>query len=608
MKIKSILTTMITAALVFSAAADSLTWGIYNGSQSLGYWGTGKSEAVSLMMQVDASSIVGSKVTAVRIPLNCSEMSGTAVFLSKETPSQSKGVATGDLLNVAFVAQKGWNEIVLAEPWTIDTETFYAGVTGKVNDLAVAGGNAPFVLAYDGAEGSCSVVSERTYRKWQDFAATQGLTLPMQFVLEGDVVKDFAVGLTRVMPAVSKYGEPVEINLTLSNHGVQPVESVAWSVELNGETTTGTSAVNISNEFYGLTASLKVQAAAIAVKGNYTGKVTITQVNGQPNTDLSASKPVSVTVMSNVPVKRPVMEEFTGCWCGWCPRGWLGLKLMNERYPEDFIGVSYHNGDAMEMCAESDFPVRIQGYPGANIDRCHDTDAYWGDTNNTPMGVEELWNKMRQESFTPANVLVEAQLNEDETCIELTATYQFCTSVADGHYGAAYLVTADGLTGTGKNWLQHSYYSGDEMYRDGLLDELVDAGGNIYLTFDDVLVAQSHVKGGSYTDVIPASVEDGEEISHSSSFELSKMVSSLDGSYLVQDKNKLNVIALMIDTESGAVVNAAKCHVVTAVDLGIETLRTERAQGVMYDLQGRVVKQAAKGQVVLSGNCKRIER
>ena len=89
---------------------------------------------------------------------------------------------------------------------------------------------------------------------------------------------------------------------------------------------------------------------------------------------LSLSTSAMAANVGDVPVHRPLMEEYTGTWCGYCVRGLLGLQKLAELYPDDYVCVSYHNGDPMEIAY--DFPSPIAGYPSAWVDRGMEVDPY----------------------------------------------------------------------------------------------------------------------------------------------------------------------------------------------------------------------------------------
>ena len=83
---------------------------------------------------------------------------------------------------------------------------------------------------------------------------------------------------------------------------------------------------------------------------------------------------------------------------------------------------------------------------------------------------------------------------------------------------------------------------------------------------------------------------------------------SIAGKTLIQDKNKLNVIALLIDRSTGAIVNTAQTTI-EDYTTGIESINNEQliinneqSDGAVYDLSGRKVNsQLKKGLYIQNG-------
>lgn len=44
-----------------------------------------------------------------------------------------------------------------------------------------------------------------------------------------------------------------------------------------------------------------------------------------------------------------VVEEGTGTWCGYCPRGTVAIKRMNEKYPDQFIGIAVQDDRGLSV-------------------------------------------------------------------------------------------------------------------------------------------------------------------------------------------------------------------------------------------------------------------
>jgi len=105
--------------------------------------------------------------------------------------------------------------------------------------------------------------------------------------------------------------------------------------------------VNIaSNASYNFTSPTQLNAVAGT---GYTIdlNVTITGDADLTNNDLQ----MGTVALTSIPTKKVVGEEKTGTWCGWCPRGAVGLANM-ESVPE-FIGIAVHNGSNDPMVVSS---------------------------------------------------------------------------------------------------------------------------------------------------------------------------------------------------------------------------------------------------------------
>jgi hypothetical protein len=85
--------------------------------------------------------------------------------------------------------------------------------------------------------------------------------------------------------------------------------------------------------------------------------------------------PILATSLSfsaaNAQVKKVILEDFTGTWCGWCPEGTVIVDNLLAAYPTTFIPVASHNGDALEIPdgAAVDVGLNVTSYPNGAVDR-----------------------------------------------------------------------------------------------------------------------------------------------------------------------------------------------------------------------------------------------
>lgn len=56
-----------------------------------------------------------------------------------------------------------------------------------------------------------------------------------------------------------------------------------------------------------------------------------------------------INASAQAPVKRVLLEQYTGAWCGWCVDGSVVVEELLELYPDQMIGVKIHQGDGMEV-------------------------------------------------------------------------------------------------------------------------------------------------------------------------------------------------------------------------------------------------------------------
>jgi len=99
--------------------------------------------------------------------------------------------------------------------------------------------------------------------------------------------------------------------------------------------------------------------------------VTIDNINGGADGDMTNnSSDAKFNTLSQSGTKAVFIEEATGTWCGFCPRGAVGMDYMATTYPNTVVAVAVHNGDPMAV-AEYDNGLGnyISGYPSGVVDR-----------------------------------------------------------------------------------------------------------------------------------------------------------------------------------------------------------------------------------------------
>ena len=406
-------------------------------------------------------------------------------------------------------------------------------------------------------------------------------------LLAGDAVKTNAAQVVLGEEFNVETGEPTTIDCTVINHGAAGITGIDYSVLFNGEKVYEPRHADLDiKAVYGAEATLQLTLPAIAQKGVYAYTISIDKVNGEANEE-QANASTEIRAYNTLPVHRAVLEEYTGTWCGYCPRGFVGLEEMNRLYPTDFIGVSYHNGDPMAVT--DDYPSPVEGFPDAWIDRWYQTDAFCGDEDYGVFGVDKAWAYCCS-IFAPAAVEVSSQWTDDQT-LRATASVTFPLPDDECPYSVGFVLTADGLSGTGSEWSQSNYFSGDNSWPASM--NLFTQGGKYIdgLTFNDVVIHCDANRGieGSLT----APIE--EDVAQTVDYDFD--LSSISPDLIPADRTKLHVVAMLIDTQTGRIVNANKAMAGSSSTAAITATSAEKVvQSVHYtDLLGRRTPMPQKG-------------
>ena len=264
---------------------------------------------------------------------------------------------------------------------------------------------------------------------------------------------------------------------------------------------------------------------------------------------------MSLTTVANnaTPVHRPLIEEYTGTWCGWCIRGIVGMELMRETFGEDFIGVAYHNGDAMQITTS--YPNNISGFPSAFIERTYDVDPLYGFGNTSGGIINDMQQIADIETF--AGIDVTAQwTSADKTEIDVNVTTYFTGDYENANYAIEVMLVADDLYGSGSDWDQENYYRyyASQYGKDPYLGPWTKKPYTITgLHFNDVLVGFSGVIANS----LPTNIVAYNDYSTSYKFTLER----LPNPELIQNKDNLHIIAVVVYKNNRHAINANKCYI-----------------------------------------------
>lgn len=273
---------------------------------------------------------------------------------------------------------------------------------------------------------------------------------------------------------------------------------------------------------------------ATAIESNI--NVTVSAVNGAADGDASNNSGAAMhNTLSQQTDKAVVIEEGTGTWCGWCPRGEVAMDYMTTTYPNDFIGIAVHNGDPMTV-TEYDNGAGISGFPGCNVDR-----ALLGES--VSQSLFETYYNDRVNMGVPANV--EATVSGTGANVTIDASATFYTPMSGADYRLAVVITENGVTGTTSGYNQANYYSGGGSGPMGGYENLTDPVPAADMVYDHVGVA---LLGGydGQAGSVPATITDGTVANYQFTYTVP----------VTSNKANMHAVVMLLDNNTGAIINA----------------------------------------------------
>ena len=526
-------------------------WGYYQTPREFVGMGTSEAETYWAAIGIPVSQTIcqDKDIKAVRFMVAATKyMKDFAIWFSETLPNESTSNYKKIPIDMSLIKDGEMTEIELEEPYSIPAKTLYVGYTFTITE-ANDESKFPIIINYDGTNVKNALLF-RTSKKqtdWIDLADNKAGygELALQVLLDGEFDHNAVSVSGSFIDVYSLVNGTANATVTLTSQGLGKVSSIDYT-----ETTpSGTSEERHLDfepmEGIGAQRTVSIPLTADAQSGRTERTISIHKVNGEPNEDgIATSKGYFVSLTKGAK-KKVLVEEFTGTWCGWCPRGIVGLDMLNEKYPDDVVTVAVHNDDPMV----ANYGVEAPSFPYALVNRATPADPYYG-LNGKPFGIGDL---VAEQLEIPA----EASLALSEPQMDVNGKITFSTEVVFNYssttapYALAFAVVTDGLKGDGRKWAQANYYSHNADYADDdNLKTWYEGSSYMAQVYDHVAIAGKGVNAG-LTGSIKAPIVEGETKTYSNYINVS-------GNSLTTNLDKLFVVAMLINKTTGAIVNADK--------------------------------------------------
>lgn len=580
---------MLTAALMLAVFAQAkvitpeenqVWWGYFNESDfDVCDYTIGTGQAMTLMAAIYVPAgheqLGNASVCGFRIYLSSSvvsSLSNLKFWISKELPNSA--TAASVKMTTLGTLTAGANDYKLRIPYEVNNEGFYVGYSVKSTTgyFIRSGGND--------APNSFFVGNPESGMDWSDLNGNGLGKLAFQILVEGGnfvtnsaTVEDF--GQNMVLQ-----GQTASIPLKITNMGADPINTISYTIATEGGSTTEEKEISLNSLTLNGTKTVNIPFASDEETKKYQKTFTITQVNGKPNAAKENSAEGFLITLKEKHTVRPVIEEFTGTWCGWCPRGIVGMEKIHETYGDQVVQIAVHSGDVMAISAyNSILNTYASGYPSSIIDRRYETDPSFANLKSV---LATAFSRV-----APAAIELNAEWEStSQNKVVFNTTTHFSYNDDAAQYAIAFVLVEDGLKGTGSSWAQTNNYSGGGSGGD--MAFWYKSGSSVSgIEYNHVAVAGWSVQngvGGSVSQVID--VNTAQKYSYTG---------SISGNSLIQDKSKLKAIALLIDRLDGTIVNAAQSEIHEHGTAVSSVTADSNVPAARYTLDGRMLQTSQKG-------------
>ena len=347
---------------------------------------------------------------------------------------------------------KTWMDITLDNPYVADGEDFYIGYsvnsTSSVQNQAMPVG---YSMDVDHPEG---IYLQLNGGAWTNYYGQGFGALAIMAVGEGETLDNNLAVNDVKHNGYFALGQKGDLKIELTNLGKQAASTVDVEYTLAGETkelkdVAVTNALGKPIPTFGNgTCTLSIQAPNEGGKADF--KLKVTKINGNADEDMSNNEAsVSIPLLTKFGQHKVVIEEVTGTWCQWCPRGAAGLERLARDLKDKSVCIAVHSGDKMETSSYAGIGQYGSGAPRAVVDRQIVCDPYFGE-GSTAFGIGDLV-KERAATAVPFDIYIDVADGSNATTKNITANLVFYGDMGKCEYKAAFVLLEDGLVGEQAN-------------------------------------------------------------------------------------------------------------------------------------------------------------
>lgn len=562
------------------------------------------------------ASMAGEKITTVKFLMATANYKDMKVWVSSSLPKTWSNAE-----NFANDAKMDDNGLVTAKfdtPIEIPTKGCYVGYSFTMTSNSGNQNKYPITIGQleQATSGSIYIACNNPSMDWSDQSAQQVASTIVVTVSSDNLAENSAMfESTDLGEVYAAKGKDFTVKANVANKGANELKSVSYTVkDLSTNKVSEEKTVSVTSPATtGKSTEVVFSIDAENEISNYNKEITITKVNNSENENKdNVSATFNLATVAKLFDRKVVEEEVTATGCGPCARGYAGMKALAEKYPNSWIGIAAHISgvnyiDPMYCSAYAPVTNAVSGVPSAFLNRINSVDPYFGSGQNM-LGI---YDDMDAELAKPciAGVTASAKWDTDMNKISVTTNVEFGFDSDNANYGIAYVLLANGLKAPENSRYVSRWYQNDAYYG-------YDAGGEPYIeewcnkknvkstsygylvtdmVYDHIAIAVKGISTG-VSGSITAPIVAEKAQTHEVEFDITDGIKNSVGDDLIQDKNNLEVVAMLINKTTKEIVNADKVKISNG-ESGISNVNSSSnaKEIARYTLDGTKVSAPVKG-------------
>lgn len=540
-----------------NANGRSVTY-TYSDENNFQQYGLVAKQRYEVAMLLSNPALKGSKITRIKAYVaSGTEFQDYSLWMASELALSNKQIVA-DIAFFEVVPQEieldgmsiGLIEMSLSEPYEYDGGDIYIGYSITVPEIGTPAQKKPIIYTEGINNNGFFLHGSLAPSSWVNYSEKVGGVAAIFVELNGNFPEN-SLAVINVEDALAPLGSPFDLLVNVCNTGEENINSIEYEYIIDNQSYSGE--IDLSNPIDANISQISsISLPVIPIDNLQISSVDlkISKINNVPNESLSIEGEGLIFATPYEIITKPFIEEYTGLWCGWCPRGFTAMEMLGEIYQDDVVIACYHSGDPMMVTYT--YPMYVEGYPSASVNRKEIIDPYFG-SYKTNFGININVEDAMTKNFCDIKI---TDYDISGEYLNVTVETTFYKNISNSNYLLGCILTANGLNDPDWGQTNSMAYEDPKDYENTSLEIWTTLPSTVYnLVFNDVVINTEGFTG--IENSLPTEIEYGLTYSNTISIRC-KDITDLGGSPIPYNLDKLVFNCFVLDKETGEILNANK--------------------------------------------------